>query len=35
VRLPATISVATLVGQLEGTSSHLLTHVVEPYAFFK
>ena len=35
VRTPATLAVATLVGQVKGASAHLLTHQVAPDAFFK
>jgi REP element-mobilizing transposase RayT len=35
VRFPATSTIAVLVGQLKGASSHLLTHEVEPLKFFK
>jgi putative transposase len=34
-RLPATLSVADLVKQVKGASSHLATHEVAPDAFFK
>ena len=35
VRLPTTLSVAQLVKELKGASSHLMTHAVHPGAFFK
>jgi REP element-mobilizing transposase RayT len=35
VRLPAILSVATLVKRLKGASSHLITHEVTPQKFFK
>jgi putative transposase len=35
VRFPATVTIATLVGQLKGASSHLITHEVAPTEFFK
>jgi REP element-mobilizing transposase RayT len=35
VRFPATIAVATLVKELKGASSHLVTHVIAPGEFFK
>lgn len=35
VRMPSTVSVAQLVKQLKGASSHLVTHEVQPGEFFK
>ncbi|WP_135478254.1 IS200/IS605 family transposase [Candidatus Chloroploca mongolica] len=32
---PATITIAKLVGELKGASSHLMTHELAPGAFFK
>jgi len=35
VRLHTTVSVATLVKEVKGASSHLVTHVLKPQGFFK
>ena len=35
VRLPATLAIATLVKEVKGASSHLVTHVITPGADFK
>jgi putative transposase len=35
VRLPTTLSVAQLVGEVKGVSSHLVTHEMRPGVFFK
>jgi REP-associated tyrosine transposase len=35
VRLPTTIAVATLVKEVKGSSSHLMTHEIRPVGFFK
>ena len=35
LRLPSNIAVATLVGEVKGASSHLMTHTVKPGVFFK
>jgi REP element-mobilizing transposase RayT len=35
VRLHATVSVADLLKEVKGTSSHLITHVTQPGEFFK
>jgi putative transposase len=34
-RFPTTLAVATLVKEIKGSSSHLMTHVVAPQQFFK
>jgi REP element-mobilizing transposase RayT len=35
IRIPTTISVSELMKEVKGTSSHLVTHQVEPGEFFK
>ncbi len=35
VRLPTTIAVATLLKEVKGSSSHLMTHEIKPSEFFK
>ena len=35
VRFPAALSVATLVGEVKGVSSHLMTRRISPDVFFK
>jgi putative transposase len=35
VRLSAGVAIATLVGEVKGASSHLMTHRVKPDIFFK
>src|SRR5205823_2487053 len=35
VRFPAALSVATLVGEVKGVSSHLMTHRISPDVFFR
>ena len=35
VRLPAILSLSTLMQQLKGTSAHLVTHQLTPHEFFK
>lgn len=35
VRLPTTLAVATLVKEVKGSSSHLMTHEINPGEFFK
>jgi REP element-mobilizing transposase RayT len=35
VRLPTTLAVATLLKEVKGASSHLVTHEIEPGEFFK
>src|SRR5689334_7506042 len=35
VRLPTTITIAKLIGDIKGTSSHLMTHELTPGQFFK
>ena len=35
VRLPTTIAVATLLQEVKGSSSHLMTHEINPSGFFK
>ncbi|HEX5506664.1 MAG TPA: IS200/IS605 family transposase [Thermomicrobiales bacterium] len=35
VELPATVSLAELVGQVKGASAHLVTHQLTPGEFFK
>ena len=35
VRFPTTLPIATLLHEIKGSSSHLVTHVLQPAAFFK
>ncbi len=35
IRLPASISLAEIIGQVKGASAHLVTHEVAPGEFFK
>lgn len=35
VRIPPTLPVSTLVKELKGSSSHLMTHEATPHSFFK
>jgi putative transposase len=35
VRFPPTLTVARLVGEVKGASSHLITHAIHPGSFFK
>lgn len=35
VRFPTTLAVATLLKEVKGASSHLMTHEIAPYDFFK
>lgn len=35
VQFVSTVTIAQLVGELKGASSHLVTHMVQPGAFFK
>ncbi len=35
VRLPTTLAVATLLKEVKGSSSHLMTHGIKPTEFFK
>ena len=35
VRFPPTLAVATMVGKVKGVSSHLMTHQLNPDAFFR
>jgi len=35
VRLPTTLAVATLLKEVKGASSHLVTHAIQPGEFFK
>ncbi len=34
-RFPTTLAIATLVKEVKGASSHLVTHEIAPHAFFK
>ncbi len=35
IRLPSSISLGEIVGQVKGAAAHLITHTVTPYEFFK
>ncbi|HZY44868.1 MAG TPA: transposase [Anaerolineae bacterium] len=35
VRFPTTLAIATLLKEVKGTSSHLVTHEIAPTEFFK
>jgi REP element-mobilizing transposase RayT len=35
VRLPTTLAIATLLKEVKGSSSHLVTHEIRPGEFFK